>query len=91
MIEAVARPLPIYAILRILGLSDDRREDIVRWSDAATASLGAMLTPQRWIEVERDVLDFQRAISAELDERRQQPRTDLLSTLVQGAAGRARR
>jgi cytochrome P450 len=45
-----------------------------------------MLTPQRWIEVERDVLDFQRAISAELDERRQQPRTDLLSTLVQGAA-----
>ena len=86
LIEAVARPLPIYAILRILGLPDDRREDIVRWSDAATASLGAMLTPQRWIEVERDVLDFQRAISAELDERRQQPRADLLSTLVQGAA-----
>lgn len=86
LIEAVARPLPIYAILRILGLSDDRREDIVRWSDAGTASLGAMLTPQRWIEVERDVLDFQRAISAELDERRQQPRADLLSTLVQGAA-----
>ena len=85
LIDAVARPLPIYAILRILGLSDDRREDIVRWSDAATASLGATLTPQRWIEVERDVLDFQRAISMELDLRRQQPKADLLSALVQGA------
>ena len=85
LIDAVARPLPIYAILRILGLSDDRREDIVRWSDAATASLGATLTPQRWIEVERDVLDFQRAISVELDLRRQQPKADLLSALVQGA------
>jgi cytochrome P450 len=85
LIDAVARPLPIYAILRILGLPDDRREDIVRWSDAATASLGAKLTAQRWIAVERDMLDFQRTIGAELDERRVHPQEDLLSALAQGA------
>jgi cytochrome P450 len=85
LVETVARPLPIYAILRILGLSDDRREDVVRWSDAATASLGARLTPQQWLDTERDVLAFQQAISFELDERRQNPRVDLLSSLVQAA------
>src|SRR5215471_4211464 len=46
-VDALARPLPIYAILRILGLPESRRADVVRWSDAATASLGAQLTPQR--------------------------------------------
>jgi cytochrome P450 len=85
LVETVARPLPIYAILRILGLSDDRREDVVRWSDAATASLGARLTPQQWLDTERDMLGFQQAISAELDERRGNPRVDLLSALVQAA------
>jgi cytochrome P450 len=83
LVDTVARPLPIYAILRILGLSDDRREDVVRWSDAATASLGARLTPQQWLDTERDMLGFQQAISAELEDRRRNPREDLLSSLVQ--------
>jgi cytochrome P450 len=87
IIDAITRPLPIYAILRILGLGDERRVDVARWSDAATASLGAKLTPQRWIETEWDILDFQQVISAELDERRRNPRQDLLSTVVSDASG----
>jgi cytochrome P450 len=86
-IDSAARPLPIYAILRILGLPESRRDDVVRWSDAATASLGAQLTPQRWVEVERDTLSFQQVVGAELDARREHPRDDLLSVLAQGAAG----
>ena len=86
-VDALARPLPIYAILRILGLPESRRADVVRWSDAATASLGAQLTPQRWLEVERDTLAFQEVIGAELDARRDEPRGDLLSVLAQGAVG----
>ena len=87
IIEKITRPLPIYAILRILGIGDERRDDIVRWSESANASLGARLTPQRWIETEQDVLDFQLAIAAELDDRRANPREDLLSTLVTVEAG----
>jgi cytochrome P450 len=86
-VDALARPLPIYAILRILGLPESRRDDVVRWSDAATASLGAELTPQRWLEAERDTLAFQQVIGAELDARRAEPCEDLLSVLAQGAAG----
>ncbi len=82
IVEAVTRPLPVFAILRILGLPEDRRDDLVRWSDAATASLGRRLTPQEWLQAERDGLDYQLAIAAALEERRTSPREDLLSTLV---------
>lgn len=82
IIDTVTRPLPIFAILRILGLPEERRADIARWSEAATASLGAKLTSERWLEVERDMLDFQQVISGELDERRARPREDLLSAIV---------
>jgi cytochrome P450 len=87
IIAAVARPLPIFAIARILGLPDERRAEVARWSDAATAALGAKLSNEKWLEVERDVLDFQLSLAAELDERRKAPREDLLSTLVRPAPG----
>lgn len=82
IIDALARPLPVYAIVRILGLPDARRIDIARWSDAASASLGRKLTSEEWLGSERDSVDFQQAIATELDERRRAPREDLLSALV---------
>ena len=83
IVEALARPLPIYAICRILGLPDAWRTDIARWSDAATASLGSgALEPQRFLEIEHEMLDFQRALVPEFVRRRAEPRDDLLSTLV---------
>ena len=83
IVRALAWPVPVYAISRILGLPDSWREDIGRWSDAATASLGAQLEPERWLQTERDMIDYQRRISAELDQRRAAPRDDVLSVLVQ--------
>jgi cytochrome P450 len=85
-IEALARPLPVWAISRVLGLPDDRRDDVRRWTDAATATIGAQLAPERWAQVERDLLDYQLTIAAELERRRQEPRDDLLSMLVAAAA-----
>lgn len=82
IVAAVLRPLPVFAIARILGLPDSRQDDMVRWSGAATAGLGARLTANEWLAAERDVLDFQLTIAAELDERRRAPREDLLSVLV---------
>jgi cytochrome P450 len=82
IVDVLARPLPVYAIVRILGLPDARRADIARWSDAASASLGRRLTNEEWLASERDNVDFQLAMAAELDERRARPREDLLSVLV---------
>lgn len=83
IVEAVARPLPVWAISRILGLPDTWREDTRRWSDAATATIGSpQLSAERALEVEYDMLDFQRRIVPELQRRRIQPTDDLLSSLV---------
>ena len=46
-ITAFARPLPIWAISRVLGLPDTRRDDVHRWTDAATATIGAQLDTAR--------------------------------------------
>ena len=83
LIEVFTRPLPVWAISRVLGLPDERREDVRRWTDAATAAIGAQLPAERWPQVERDLLDFQRAIAAELEDRRDNPSDGLLSALVQ--------
>jgi cytochrome P450 len=85
IVEAFTRPLPVWAISRVLGLPDDRREDVHRWTDAATATIGAQLTPQRWPQVERDLLDFQHSIADELERRRDRPTDDLLSALMQAS------
>lgn len=83
VVPALARPLPVWAISRVLGLSDAWRDDIARWSDAATASLGASpMTPERWVQVERDNLEVQQRMVRELGRRREQPTDDLLSSLV---------
>ena len=85
-IEAFARPLPVWAISRVLGLPDDRRDDVHCWTDAATATIGAQLAPERWPQVERDLLDYQLTMASELERRRHEPGDDLLSLLVAGAA-----
>jgi cytochrome P450 len=82
-IEVFTRPLPVWAISRVLGLPDERRDDVRRWTDAATATIGAQLPADRWPQVEQDLLDFQRAIATELERRRDNPSDDLLSVLVQ--------
>jgi len=87
IMEAVTVPLPVWAIMRILGLDDRHRDDLRRWSDSSNASLGGKLTAERWIETERDVLEYQQVICRELDDRRENPRNDLLSTLVQAEPG----
>ncbi|MCW2613528.1 MAG: hypothetical protein JWN08_522 [Frankiales bacterium] len=82
-VASLARPLPIWTISRILGLPDSWRDDVARWSDAATASLGASaMPPERWLQVARDDLDYQQRIVEELGRRREQPADDLLSSLV---------
>lgn len=85
-IESFSRPLPVWAISRVLGLPDERREDVHRWTDAATATIGAQLAADRWPAAELEMLDFQQAITTELADRADRAGDDLLSLLVTAAA-----
>ena len=80
--ERMTIPLPVWAIMRILGIPDEYREELRSWSDAATAALGSKLTPDRWLDTERKMLRFQQVIGEMLDARRAEPGADLLSALV---------
>lgn len=85
--QRITIPLPVWAIMRILGIEDRYREDLRRWSDSSTATLGGKLTPEGWLQAERDVLEFQQVICGILDARRESPQDDLLSALVTPAPG----
>ncbi len=85
--ERITIPLPVWAIMRILGIEDRYREDLRRWSDSSNATLGGRLSAERWLEVERDILEFQQVICTILDDRRVHPRDDLLSTIVGAEEG----
>jgi cytochrome P450 len=84
-LAAFAEPLPVWAISRVLGLPESRRDDIRRWSVAAAASIGGMPAAEAWIENERTLLHYQQTMAAEIEQVRQAPREGLLSTLVQAA------
>ena len=86
-IASITIPLPVWAIMRILGIDDKYRNDLRRWSDSSTAALGGKLSADRWLEAERDMLDFQQVVCSILDDRRAHPGTDLLSTLVTAEEG----
>jgi len=85
--ESITIPLPVWAIMRILGIEDRYRDDLRRWSDSSNASLGGVLSAERWLEVERDMIEFQTVICGILDDRRANPRDDLLSTIVHAEEG----
>jgi cytochrome P450 len=77
----VAVPLPVIVIAEMLGVEPERRHDFKRWSDDAVGSLAGdpnfdiNLYLQAWQE-------FKAYFTAKIDERRAEPRDDLISALV---------
>lgn len=81
-VSGFAAPMPLRVIARVLNVSADRTDDFKRWSDQFTASVGAVLEPDAAVEQARENLAYQKYFAAELDDRRANPRDDLLSGLV---------
>jgi cytochrome P450 len=86
LVAALTHPLPVIVIAEMLGIPARDRGRFKAWSDAAVKDLGVgLLTPPA---LER--LDEQRAVVREMreyflplvEERRREPREDLLSGLV---------
>ncbi len=77
-----AQPVPVVIISRLLGVPEDRADDLVRWSNAMVAMYQARRTPQieaNAIAATNDFVDFMRGYIAE---RRKTPTDDLISTLI---------
>jgi cytochrome P450 len=86
-VQALAYPLPVIVIAEIIGVPPEDREQFKRWSDGAVENLGAGLfvppPPERLERLNKLLAEMSAYFSRLADERRRQPREDLLTGLVQ--------
>ena len=77
-----AVPLPVQLIAEQIGIDSTDFATVKRWSDAFADRLGGMIGRERELECAHEVVEFQHAMKAKIDERRAAPQDDLLSDLV---------
>lgn len=87
LVQALTYPLPVIVIAEIIGVPSEDRERFKHWSDRLVANLGNGLfsppPPEMLAEI-RGLFDQMGAYFAVLaEERRREPREDLLTGLVQ--------
>ena len=81
-VEEFAIPIPVTVIADILGIDRSYASTIKSWSDASVEPLGMMISDERWIECAHIIRDFQTFITEAWEERRDQPRDDLLTHML---------
>lgn len=81
-VSAFAVGLPVQVICEQLGFDLSEQANVKRWSDAYADRLGRMIGKERELECAREVVEFQHAVKAKIDARRQMPTDDLLSDIV---------
>jgi cytochrome P450 len=82
LVEDLAIPLPVTVIAELLGVDPARREEFKRWSDS-------MITqpPDRTTESNHDFAEFADYFRQVIEERRREPRADLISVVVAAEEG----
>ncbi len=86
-IQAVARPLPVRVISRILGIEGADSAEVMAWSDDLAAFIGAPLpTPDLARRARASLLAMTRYFEELLPHKRRTPCDDLVSRLVQAEA-----
>ncbi len=77
-----AVPLPIAVIARYLGLEDYGVETLKNWSDAFADEIGFMTSDERAIEVAELCFECHKTMIDRCNERRADPRDDIISHLA---------
>ena len=82
LLTAYAQPVPVVIISRLLGVPEDRADDLVRWSNAMVAMYQARRTPQIEADAIAATNDFVSFMRSYIAKRRKTPTDDLISTLI---------
>jgi cytochrome P450 len=77
-----AERVPMTVIADQLGVPLRDYDLFKSWSDAFVAQLSRMASPDEELEAVRLIVEFQKYFAARLEERRQEPRDDILSDIV---------
>ncbi len=76
-----AYPLPMRLIAEFLGVPREDMDMFKKWSDDSVARL-SVIPVERQIECARSIVEFQHYFAAKIEERRRDPRDDMLTELV---------
>ncbi|MGI9600244.1 MAG: cytochrome P450 [Acidimicrobiales bacterium] len=82
-VDRFAVPLPVTTIAKALNVPDDRLAEFKQWSDDSIAGIGTNISDDQRVEAQRGVIEFQHYFAAQLDERRTDPRDDILTRLLE--------
>ncbi|MBM4257243.1 MAG: cytochrome P450 [Deltaproteobacteria bacterium] len=82
LVEQFAVPLPLTVIADALGVPREDLPKFKQWSDDSVAPLGGMISHERELECARSTVAFQHYFAAKLEERRTNPRDDMLTDLL---------
>jgi cytochrome P450/nitrite reductase/ring-hydroxylating ferredoxin subunit len=81
IVRNYAYPFPMEVIAEILGVPSAEMDSFKKWSDDMSARFGP-LPLERQVECARSEVEFQHYFAAALEDRRRQPREDLLTELL---------
>ena len=81
-VEAFSERVPMTVIADQLGVPLADYELFKSWSDAFVAQLSRMATPDEEVEAAKLILDYQHYFAAKLEERRAEPKDDIISDIV---------
>jgi cytochrome P450 len=77
-----ATPLPVFVIADQLGVPREDLRRIKAWSDAFASRLGGMANPEEEVENARLIVEYQHYVAKIVEQRRAQPRDDMISDLA---------
>ena len=86
VVRDLAVPLPVTVIAEILGVDAERRDDFKRWSNAVIMNINNA-DRQEQMRASSDREEFELYFAQMTDERRKEPRDDLISALVAAEEG----
>jgi len=78
----VAVPLPLQLIAEMMGIHREDRERFHHWSDAMIAGDGNFHRPEIIMKAAQAYMEYSRYLTGIIEERRREPREDLVSILV---------
>jgi cytochrome P450 len=88
LVQALSYPLPVIVISEMLGVPPEDRARFKKWSDEVVATLGGPFTPQDVLDragvAIRELVEY---LSGVIEERRKEPRNDLISGLLAAEDG----
>lgn len=83
LVPAFCSPAPVQALATLLGVPVENSGDFARWADAINATIGTAMTDEALLATLETQIEFWTFFEREIADRRENPRDDLLTAVVQ--------